>query len=146
MKNHKIGLVRSGEDIRRCYQVMVELRPGYSREVFVRHVEKQVREYRYRLVMLEADGEVAAVAGFRIGECLAWGRYMYVYDLVTAAKSRSGGHGAALLDWLIAYAREDECGELHLDSGVQRFEAHRFYLRQRMKIASHHFSIQLRDS
>ncbi|MGZ5001726.1 MAG: GNAT family N-acetyltransferase, partial [Chthoniobacterales bacterium] len=30
-----------------------------------------------------------------------------------------------------------------LDSGVQRFDAHRFYLMKRMKISSHHFSLEL---
>jgi hypothetical protein len=33
-----------------------------------------------------------------------------------------------------------------LDSGVQRFGAHRFYLRRRMDITSHHFALDLRQS
>jgi hypothetical protein len=33
---------------------------------------------------------------------------------------------------------------LHLDSGVRRFDAHRFYLNKRMNISSHHFSMVLR--
>jgi hypothetical protein len=33
-----------------------------------------------------------------------------------------------------------------LDSGVQRFGAHRFYLRRRMNITSHHFAIDLREA
>ena len=48
--------------------------------------------------------------------------------------------------WLrenLAWARKRECAELHLDSGVQRFGAHRFYLNHRMDITSHHFAIQL---
>ncbi|MGX1791676.1 hypothetical protein ACWIDW_01820 [Microbacterium sp. NPDC055312] len=32
------------------------------------------------------------------------------------------------------------CRQLDLDSGVQRFDAHRFYLRERMNIDAHHFS------
>ena len=28
-------------------------------------------------------------------------------------------------------------------TGVQRFAAHRFYLQQRMRIASHHFALEL---
>jgi len=31
--------------------------------------------------------------------------------------------------------------QLHLDSGVQRYMAHKFYLREGFIIASHHFSI-----
>jgi hypothetical protein len=44
---------------------------------------------------------------------------------------------------LVAEARAAGCGELHLDSGVQRFAAHRFYLRERMEIMAHHFRLKL---
>ncbi len=65
-------------------------------------------------------------------------------DLVTDAAGRSQGFGKKLFDWIAAQAREAGCEQLHLDSGVQRFEAHRFYLTQRMVIASHHFSLPLK--
>ena len=68
---------------------------------------------------------------------------MYIDDLVTDASRRSSGHGAKLLRWLRQTACEAGCAELHLDSGVQRHDAHRFYLVHGMKIASHHFSEEL---
>ena len=68
---------------------------------------------------------------------------VYTADLVTDDAQRSNGHGARLLQWLRVAAAEAGCDELHLDSGVQRFDAHRFYLRLGMKIASHHFSEEL---
>ena len=46
---------------------------------------------------------------------------------------------ARLLDWLAGQAREHQCDVLELDSGVQRFDAHRFYFRERMKISAYHF-------
>ena len=46
-----------------------------------------------------------------------------------------------MLDWLKSYAQKNDCGQIHLDSGVQNFSAHRFYLREGFNIASHHFSI-----
>jgi hypothetical protein len=45
-----------------------------------------------------------------------------------------------VLDWLAGVAREEGCGSLHLDSGVQRHGAHRFYFRKGMSISSYHFS------
>ncbi len=36
--------------------------------------------------------------------------------------------------------------QLTLDSGVQRFAAHRLYLRQRMDITSHHFTMNLKSA
>ena len=87
--------------------------------------------------------KVVAAAGFRLLENLAWGRFLYVDDLVTDAAHRSQGHGDALMNWLMAHARAAGCAELHLDSGVERFGAHRFYLARRMDITSHHFAMKL---
>ena len=63
----------------------------------------------------------------------------FIDDLVTNADTRSKGHGRALLDWIGDYGRTRGCTSLHLDSGVQRHAAHRFYLRERMDIVFFHF-------
>ena len=101
-------------------------------------------EQGYQLLAGSVGGRVVAVAGFRLIEMLAWGKGLYVDDLVTDSSQRSRGYGEALMRWLIDHARQHGCEELHLDSGVQRFDAHRFYLAQRMKISSHHFALDLR--
>jgi GNAT superfamily N-acetyltransferase len=62
---------------------------------------------------------------------------------VTRAADRSRGYGDQLLDWLVDHACGLGCDQLHLDSGVQRFAAHRFYLRNRMDITAHHFALKL---
>jgi len=48
-----------------------------------------------------------------------------------------------LMDWLIERAREAKCTSVDLDSGVQRFDAHRFYFARRMTIRSYHFSLPI---
>lgn len=68
---------------------------------------------------------------------------MYVDDLIVDQAQRSLGAGYLLIDWLKNYARQNNCQQLHLDSGVQRFDAHRFYLRERFRISSHHFCLDL---
>ena len=136
-----IYLAESEEQIRGCFPVMAELRPHVVEREFVERVRRQQREGGYQLAFVEESGTVRAVAGYRIAEFLAWGRTLYVDDLVTASAERSRGHGQALFDWLVARAKSNGCAQLHLDSGVQRFDAHRFYLRHRMSITSHHFSL-----
>lgn len=138
----QIAQARGDDDIRRCYPVMAELRPHLGPEEFLRRVKRQGELAGYRLAYL-ADGEVRAVAGFRLTECLAWGKFMRVDDLATRGADRSKGYGGALFDWLVAFAKEEGCDQLHLDSRVQRFGAHRFYLRKRMIIECHHFSLEL---
>ncbi|MEI9894955.1 MAG: GNAT family N-acetyltransferase [Chthoniobacter sp.] len=138
----RIRLAETPEEIARCYAVIAELRPHLEAGPFVDQVVRQQCE-GYRLVFLEEGEAVRACAGYRIGESLSWGRFLYVDDLVTAAAFRSRGFGGELLDWLVAQARAAGCAQFHLDSGVQRFGAHRFYLAKRMDIIAHHFALKL---
>jgi GNAT superfamily N-acetyltransferase len=139
-----ISLAETKQEVRRCFPVMAELRTHLAETEFIERVLRQQREHGYRLVFLEEGGAVQAVAGFRIAEYLAWGKILYVDDLVTTATARSTGLGQQLFDWLLARARAEGCDQLHLDSGVEKFAAHRFYLRNRLSITSHHFSLNLR--
>lgn len=130
-------------EIAACYPVLLELRPHLEQDRFLSRVRAQERA-GYRLAFLPEGSAVVAVAGFRLGENLAYGRYLYVDDLVTAAVHRSQGHGAKLLGWLRGYAAEAGCARLHLDSGVQRKDAHRFYEREGMALSSFHFVVDVK--
>lgn len=139
----KIDIARDAEQIRKCFPVMRELRTHIvGEDEFVRRVQRQQRE-GYLLAYVEAGGEIRACAGYRYMEMLFAGKILYVDDLVTRATDRSLGFGGQLFDWLMNEARTHGCAQLQLDSGVQRFDAHRFYLAKRMKISSHHFVIDL---
>jgi GNAT superfamily N-acetyltransferase len=137
-----IQLVTSDTQIFKCFSVLSQLRPHLKQEDFLTQVQRQ-QQQGYQVAFSERDEQVIAVAGFRISECLAWGQHLYVYDLVVEAAERSQGHGQQLFEWLINFAKLHHCQQLHLDSGVQRFAAHRFYLQQQMHISSHHFSLLL---
>ena len=139
---HRIAVAETDADIRRCHSVMHELRPHVPAAGFVERVRRQMA-LGYRLAFLEEARAVRAVAGYRIIENLAWGRFLYVDDLVTRPEDQSRGYGRALFDWLAAEALRERCAEFHLDSGVQRFGAHRFYLGRRMDITCHHFALKL---
>lgn len=64
---------------------------------------------------------------------------MYVDDLVTDSDARSKNYGGLMLQWLKDLARRTGCRTIELDSGTQRVDAHRFYLRERFIISSFHF-------
>jgi GNAT superfamily N-acetyltransferase len=133
-----IQIAATNDDIAACYLVMRELRPHLGEQEFLSRVLAQ-QAAGYRLACLRAEGTPVAVAGFRIGENLAWGRHLYVDDLVTLPDYRSKGCGAALLEWLRTHAVDQGCGQLHLDSGLQREAAHRFYEHEGMTKGGFHF-------
>jgi GNAT superfamily N-acetyltransferase len=130
------------EETHLAYPAALELRPHLSSlEDFVKQVNEEQRPEGYRLLGSFEDGveDAAAIAGFRTGHMLARGYHLHIDDLSTRAAFRRRGHGASLLEWLLAEARRLGCAQLHLDSGVHRYDAHRLYLNQRMDITAHHF-------
>lgn len=137
-----VALATTDAQILACYPVMVQLRPHVKQSEFVARVRVLERQ-GYRLAFVREAGRVIAVAGFRPLESFAWGRVLYVDDLVTDETWRSRGVGHRLLDWVLARAREEGCGEVHLDSGVQRLDTHRFYEREGFRYVANHFRIRL---
>lgn len=138
----EIKIAESEAEIRDCYETMCELRPHLSEENFVTQVLRQMRESNFRLVYLN-DGEIKAVGGIRVAEWLAGGKSLEVEDLVTKENARSSGCGGALFDWIVEYAKRENCNQIKLVSHVTRYGAHKFYLRKGMKIEAHYFLLAL---
>lgn len=135
----EIKLAETPDQVRATHRVMSQLRSHLGEDAYVAQVAVQQREDNYHVVALFDDGVIRAVAGFRLATGLALGHYLYVDDLVSDAEVRSKGYGAALLAWMSDYGKQHGCTSVHLDSGVQRHDAHRFYLRERMDIVFYHF-------
>jgi GNAT superfamily N-acetyltransferase len=136
----QIKLAITDEQIQSCYPVMQALRPHLQETEFVSRVRSQAQN-GYILARIETveTHQVVAVAGFRIIENLASGRFLYVDDLVVIPEQRSNGYGAKLLSWLKIYAARENCTQIHLDSSFQRLAAHRFYERENVLKSGFHF-------
>ncbi len=133
-----IRIATTDTEIAACYPVMRELRPHIEEKQFLFRVRSQERA-GYRLAYVQEHDGVVAVAGFRVGDNLAWGHFLYIDDLVTLPGHRTKGHGTKLLSWLKEQAAIEGCAQMHLDSGIQRRDAHRFYEHEGMSVASFHF-------
>lgn len=127
------------EAIRRCWPVFRELRPDLTESEFLRRWRIQ-REEGYRIVFIEAGDAVVAAAGFRRMQTMAWGRILYLDDLVALPAERGRGWGSALLVWLQEQARTLQCDAVHLDTGYHRHAAHKAYLRQGFTLNCHHLA------
>lgn len=138
----RIKIANTDPEIEGCFPVMVQLRPQVDKDSFVERIRRQMTN-GYQLAFVESQGLVVGVAGFRVYENLWLGKFLYVDDLVADERNRSKGVGKRLFRWLTDFARANGCSHLELDSGVQRFGAHRFYLREGMDISDHHFSLKL---
>jgi GNAT superfamily N-acetyltransferase len=110
--------------------------------MFIRRVQAQ-RVEGYEIACCQLNGEIVAAAGYRVVSFLAWGRVLYIDDLITHPERKRLGLGGALLDWLIEEGKRRNCDEIHLDTGFSRHDAHRLYLNKGFKLGCHHLSLQL---
>lgn len=115
------------EEFRAAWSVMRELRGHLDEETFLARVA-EMRSSGYRLLAVEEEGAIVALAGIGKETNLYYGRYMWVYDLITTETARSKGHGLALLQRVEEIAKEEGCDVLALSSALHRVDAHRFYL------------------
>lgn len=122
--------------------MLVQLRPHLTREKLQRVLAEGTPQGLRFTGLFDGD-ECLAVAGWRVMANTARGRQLFVDDLATTSSARSQGNGRRLLQHLVQVARAAGCATLELDSGVQRFDAHRFYVRERMDIVGHHFRLDL---
>jgi len=136
---YSIQLAVSTDSIRQCYPVMSQLRPHLTESEFVNRVTLMKLE-GYHLVYLQENGKIISVGGYRFSTMLSRGSFMYIDDLVTDEPFRGKGYGKILMDWMFQKAKDAGCNQIDLDSGVQRFDAHEFYFRKKMKIISYHFT------
>lgn len=145
MKQTDIQIAKSPSQIGLCFNIMRQLRPHLTEEpAFVQQVERQMKEGYHLTYSQDHDG-IKALMGFRFLELLAWGKILYIDDLITDKGDQKQGHGSKLLEWAFEEARKAGCKQVHLDSGPQRHEAHRLYLNQGFKIVAHHFGKDLQE-
>lgn len=137
-----IRVAQSDGDVEKCFPVLAELRPHLEKAEFVATICGLAARTGFRLAYL-SDGDVKAVAGYRVSEWLHAGKYLEIEDLVTTSAARSSGYGGQLFDWLVAEARREGCRQLRLLSGVKRTDAHRFYERKGMVHEAKYFSLTL---
>lgn len=134
-----ITAARTAEQVRRCYPAFRELRPHLDEQTFLERWAEQ-SESGYEIVYIEHDGEIAAAAGFRELTTMAWGRVLYLDDLIATPARRGQGYGSALLQFLQRETIRRGLDEFHLDTGYGRHRAHRSYLRNGFSLICHHMS------
>lgn len=125
------------------WPVMAQLRPDLSEADYIAMVDRMCVTDGFRVFAAMRDGAVVGVAGVRPMELLYCGRILQIDDLVVSDAKRSTGVGKALVDHVKAVARNERRGEVHLDSGLGRAEAHRFYDREGFERLGYHFRIRV---
>lgn len=130
-------------DIAEAFETFLELRPFLSdRLSFINQIVEQQKQ-GYKIIGAVEDETILACIGFRMTTMLAWGKILYIDDLITKEIYRNRGYGKILLQHAIKVANDEGCNQVHLDTGYHRHSAHKTYLNMGFKFTSHHLSLVL---
>jgi ribosomal protein S18 acetylase RimI-like enzyme len=128
-------------------EAMLLLRPRWkTADAVIDFIDTKLRPTGHRLVgaFEHSSGAAASIVGFRELRSTASGHYMYIDDVSTLETARGNGFADELLRWVIAEAKRCRCEEVHLDSALcDAHAAHRLYMRNRLRISAHHFSLEV---
>lgn len=116
----------SEEEIASSFPLMHELRTELTHSKYLELLQEMTVQ-GYELWALNDGEDMKALAGIAFRTNLYYGRYLWVFDLVTKPSERSGGYGAALLKYIEELAIQRGCDVVALSSGLERIDAHRFY-------------------
>lgn len=130
------------DGLAQTWPVMAQLRPHLSEADYIAMAGRMRMTDGFRVFAAMRDGAVVGVTGVRPMELLYCGRILQIDDLVVSEAERSTGVGKALVDHVKAVATTEGRSEVHLDSGLARAEAHRFYDREGFERLGYHFRIR----
>lgn len=118
----------SDEMLHDVWGVMQQLRAGLDEATFIERVHA-AKQSGYRLLMAFEHNQLVGAMGWRVLSDLAWGRTLYIDDLVVDEQSRNQGIGEKLMAHARDIAKGEKCACVRLSSNLQRLDAHRFYER-----------------
>lgn len=109
-----------------AFPIMKQLRTDLTEETYIELLQDMSKD-GYKLYAMYVENEIVSLAG------LSWRinfynkHHIFIYDLVTDVSQRSFGYGEKLLQYIHDWANENGAEYVALESGLQRFDAHRFY-------------------
>lgn len=140
-----ILFANTDEQLLKCRKAILELRPHITADEYMQKAKLLLSEGA-QMIYIDSEGDAPAVSVFRINYYFFRGKNLYIDDLSTLPLARGKGYAGALLDFIKQHALQNNCANIHLDSGYakERHDAHRLYLNKGYHLASHHFVLDLK--
>ena len=121
------------------------LRQSYPHldETTLRRRLSELPAQNYRCAGAFIDGRLVAICGIWIRTHLWCGRMVEPDNVVVDSACRSHGIGRDLVEWVVAWGRDQGCEVSDLNCYVSNAEAHAFWMRQGWRIIGFHFQRRL---
>jgi len=93
--------------------------------------------------IIEQEGAIIALSGYRIMHRFCYGKFMYIDHFVVDDAYRGSSTTMSLLDHLVALAERKGCESIILDTFITNSKAQKLWLNNKFQIVGFHFQRQL---
>lgn len=118
------------DSLLKAFPIVQQLRPHLNETAYLNFL-KDMQKEGYRMfalcdTVIDAEKIIAVIGVIQLTN-LAYGKHLWVHDLITDVSHRSKGYGEILLSFINNLAKKNGCAVVALSSGFQRIGAHKFY-------------------
>ncbi len=118
--------IESIEEAKKHFPIIQEVRTHLDIETYLETLVA-AREQGYKMLGLFEDNHCLAIMGYRMIVDFVHGKHLYIDDLVVTSKRRGQGLGPVLLSHAEELAKEQNCLQVRLCTGIDSQRAKNFY-------------------
>lgn len=130
------------EEMFAVFDVLAHMYPNMSRPEYEAILPERV-ETGYRMLGVFDGEKCICSAGFWISYRFYCGKFIQLDNMVTLPDARSKGVGKLVVDFIKNTGKSDGCKKVLVDTYVENFSAHRFFLREGFIIRGYHLNFEI---
>ncbi len=130
----------SEEQLDAACKLLTQMYPERSQAMVKQEVQQMLSEGGWRVMGIFEDNQCVATLLVHVGHRLYSGKFIRMDSMVIDENLRSRGLGKKIFDWVQAEGKRLNCQKLLLDSYVENYDGHRFFLREGMAIRGYHIN------
>lgn len=124
MEIREIGI----EEMKEAFPLVSQLRTHLNINEYIELIDNMV-DNGYRAFGLFDSGKIVSYAGFAVLTNFYYSKHIWLYDLVVDKAKQGQGYGKQLLSYIEQYAKDNTINCIALSSGLEREDAHNFYVK-----------------
>lgn len=134
----EIKSVESNQEIEKCFQVALVLRPHLKKQNWLSTIQEMINTEKYNIKAIYNKDQIVCFIGYRFMTTLHSGRMIYVDDLCTLEQFRAKGLAGKLLAYVKEIALSQDLDALTLDTEFTNHTAHKLYFKNGFRFSAAH--------
>jgi GNAT superfamily N-acetyltransferase len=123
--------------------LVYELNDGKVSKAILKSRFDEMKNQNYECAVIYKDNTIIGVSGLWFCTRHYIGKSVELDHVFIRPEHRKKGLGKQFMDWIYIYVKEKGCNAMELNTYVQNYPSHKFYLNLGFEILGYHFLKQL---